>query len=109
MSDVGGMIAGALHNDPVIQNRVRELALRSLDECERLIFEGSTPTKMQVMRTLMPAFVKALERSKEDEDIKDLKRQLMDLMTEMRNGPPSEEPEEDPDLLADVPGPPKTP
>ena len=105
MSDLGGMVAGALHNDPVIQNRVRTLALASLDECERLIREGAPPVKMQVMRTLMPAFVKALERSKEDEDIKALKVQLMDLMSEMRNGPEREEPEGDPDLLADTPRP----
>lgn len=83
---VARMLAEAAEQDETIKKAVRKLAFESILEAHNLLSAGSPATRLSVIRSLLPALVRSLEKTDEHDNTRELQKQLSDLMEEMRTG-----------------------
>lgn len=91
MNDITEIIASAASEDQEVRSRVKELAMRVLDEAEDIIDHGTPAIKTTLMRSFIPVLVREMGKKKDDDEIDELKRMMGVMMDEMRRGKGDEE------------------
>lgn len=80
------VLFAALEDDEVIRRAIRYTAVRALEHANEMLSHGSVANRVTVIRSLMPALVRTLDRKETDDELSKLKTDLHDLMAEMREG-----------------------
>lgn len=73
---LGDLAAIAIANSPALQTRVSDFVDFVLDEAEDLIANGSPKMKADMVGKLIPHLVRQLADKAEDEDIKEMRREM---------------------------------
>jgi hypothetical protein len=94
----------AVQDDEIIRKAIRVTALKALQRANEMLDVGSLATRTTVIRSIMPALVKTLERKETDDELTELRRQIVELMEEIRRGAIIPELPQPPDeVYTDVP------
>lgn len=80
------LVTHAAAQDEIVKEAVRKLAFEVVHEAHKLLNQGSPATRMSVIRSLLPALVRSLEKTDEGDSNKELQKQLAELMQEVRSG-----------------------
>lgn len=81
------LLIRAAEDDEVVRKAVRMLAIKVLDRADFLLTEGSPATRITVIRAIMPALVKTLEKQQDDNELEELRKTLNEVRDELRSGP----------------------
>lgn len=84
--DTVALLIRALESDEIIRRAIRFTAVKALQHANEMLDRGSVANRVTVIRSMMPALVKTLERKETDDELKQLKAELHDLMAEVRSG-----------------------
>lgn len=80
------MLTDAAKQDEVIKLAVRKLAFEVVYEAHNLLSSGSPATRLSVIRSLLPALVRSLEKTDQEDSTATLQKELASLMDEIRTG-----------------------
>lgn len=80
------LVTQAAAQDEIVKQAVRKLAFEVVHEAHKLLNQGSPATRLSVIRSLLPALVRSLEKTDEGDSNKELQNQLAGLMDEIRSG-----------------------
>lgn len=98
--DMTTLLMAAAQDDEIVRKAVRMLAMKVLDRADYLLEEGSPATRITVIRAIMPALVKTLEKKQDDDELAELRKVLNEVRDELRTGPTT---------IVRIPGPPVVP
>lgn len=84
--DLTSTLISTASDDQEVRAKVKELALKALDEVEDILDHGTPAVKTTVLRSFVPALVREMNKKKEDDEIQELKAQMAELIKEMRSG-----------------------
>lgn len=80
------LVTQAAAQDELVKQAVRKLAFEVVHEAHKLLNQGSPATRLSVIRSLLPALVRSLEKQDEGDSNAKLQKELADLMGEIRTG-----------------------
>ncbi len=78
------LVQASIDDDPELKRRIKALVNLAVDEAHELLVSGSPSIKQNVMRTLLPAAVRAAQANKQDEELATLREQMALLIAEIR-------------------------
>lgn len=85
--DLSALLSLAAQDDELVRSALRILALEVLNESHRLLIEGSTTTKITVMRAIIPALVRTLEKKQDEDELTQMRAKMEEMMAELRGDP----------------------
>lgn len=71
-------------DDEEVKAQTKRLALAVLSEALDLVENGTPQSKHTIIRSLMPALAKGLTRGQESDEIQELRKQMAELLEEVR-------------------------
>lgn len=80
------LLIAALGDDETIRRAIRYTAVKALKHANDMLDRGSVANRVTVIRSMMPALVKTLERKETTDELNHLKEELHALMAEVRGG-----------------------
>ena len=84
-NELNEALKAGIEADEQSRVRVRRFVDRAMRQAEELLITGSPDVQAQLIKSVVPAMVKALEQ-REDDDVSDVREEFREFMAEMRSG-----------------------
>lgn len=88
MSDqtIAAAVTAAVSDDAELRGRVASFVNRAISQAEGLLLTGSPQVQAQLIRSVVPAMVKAMTVDDSPDEHADMRAEFEELMTELRSG-----------------------
>lgn len=84
--DLVDVIAGVAAADPEIAGAVREIALIAIRKLRYYLENGSPPMQMQILRSFIPALIREMNKTSDEDGMGEMKEEFEKLRKEMMQG-----------------------